>query len=167
MQMCTMRTFCAHGEARESRGDSRLFVHIVHTLLHVGHSGPGNQNRVRNEQMAQPKKSQYISFRVTEEQLKTIESAATDAGAKARDWCREIVLEKVGQEWSMTKGERFLFEQFVRAQYLVTQGFQLLAENNLTAEEWKKFRAFATERTSEIADRALSIHAKRNGQRRM
>ena len=38
--------------------------------------------------------------------------------------------------------ERILFEQFARGQYLITQGFQLLAENNLTAEEWKKFRAY-------------------------
>ena len=30
MQMCTMRTFCAHGEVRESRGVTRLSVHNVH-----------------------------------------------------------------------------------------------------------------------------------------
>jgi hypothetical protein len=114
--------------------------------------------------MAQPKKSQYISFRVTEEQLNKIQSAASDAGTKTRDWCREIVLEWVGQGRLMTKGERFLFEQFARAQYLVTQGFQLLADDNLTVEEWKKFRAIANERTSEIADAALAMHAKRNGQ---
>lgn len=115
--------------------------------------------------MAQPKKTQYISFRVTEEQLNRIESAATDAGAKARDWCRDVVMEKVGDERPMTKIERFLFEQFARAQYLVTQGFQLLADENLTGEEWKKFRAIANERTSEIADAALAMHAKRNGQK--
>jgi hypothetical protein len=117
--------------------------------------------------MAQPKKSQYISFRVTEEQLETIESAATDAGAKARDWCRGVVLEKVGHERPMTEFERFLFEHFVRSQYLVTQGFQLLADDNLTSEEWKKFRAVANERASEIAERALAKHAKRNGDRRI
>lgn len=115
--------------------------------------------------MAQPKKTHYISFRVTEEQLNRIESAATDAGAKARDWCRDVVLEKVGDEHPMTKIERFLFEQFARAQYLVTQGFQLLADENLTGEEWKKFRAIANERASEIADVALAMHAKRNGQK--
>ena len=114
--------------------------------------------------MAQSKKSQYISFRVTEEQLNKIESAATDAGLKARDWCREIVLERVGQERLLTKGEHFLFEQFARAQYLVTQGFQLLADDKLTGEEWMKFRRYANQRTSEIAERALENHAKRNGQ---
>jgi hypothetical protein len=113
--------------------------------------------------MTQPKKSQYISFRITEEQLNKIESAATDAGAKARDWCRDVVLEKVGHEHPMTKGERFLFEQFARAQYLVTHGFQLLADDNLTPEEWKKVRAIANGRTSEIADVALAMRAPRQG----
>lgn len=73
--------------------------------------------------MAQPKKSQFISFRVTAEQLNMIESAATDAGLKARDWCREIVLERVGQERLMTKGERFFFEQFARGQFVVRRVF--------------------------------------------
>jgi hypothetical protein len=63
-------------------------------------------------------------------------------------------------------GERFLFEQFARAQYLVTQGFELLADDNLTPEEWKKFRAIANQRTGEIADVALAMQGKRNGQSR-
>ena len=116
--------------------------------------------------MAQAKKSQFISFRVTEEQLNKIESAATDAGTKPSDWCRDVVREKVEDEHPMTKGERFLFEQFARAQYLVTQGFQLLADDNLTTEEWKKYRAIANQRISEIADVALAMHAKRKGQSR-
>jgi hypothetical protein len=113
--------------------------------------------------MAQPRKSKYISFRVTEEQLKKLERAAADAGAKARDWCREVVLERVGHERPMTKGERFLFEQFARELYLVTHGFQLLAEDNLTSDEWKKIRAIANERTSEIADVALAMRIPRRG----
>jgi hypothetical protein len=56
-------------------------------------------------------------------------------------------------------------EQFAAAQYLVTHGFQLLAEDNLTTEEWKKVRGIANERTSEIADVALTMRVKRNGQR--
>ena len=106
--------------------------------------------------MAQAKKSQFISFRVTEEQLNKIESAATDAGTKARDWCRDVVLEKIEDEHPMTKGERFLFEQFACTRYLLTHGFQLLADDNLTSEEWKKFRAIANQRTAEIADVVLA-----------
>jgi hypothetical protein len=116
--------------------------------------------------MDRPKKSQYISFRVTAEQLDKIEGAAMDAGAKPRDWCRDVVLEKLGDEHPMTKGERFLFEQFARAQYLVTHGFQLLADDNLTSEQWKKIRAIANTRASEIADTALAMHTKGKGQSR-
>src|SRR5689334_1675770 len=111
--------------------------------------------------MVLAKKTKYISFRVTEEQLIEIETAATNAGAKSRDWCRRIVLERLGQQPSLTVGERLLFEQFVRAQYLVTQGFQLLADDNLTAAEWKRFRAIATEQSSELAQTALAMYARK------
>lgn len=116
--------------------------------------------------MAQPKMSRYISFRVTEAQLEKIESRAADAGVKTRDWCRSVVLETIGCERPMTRMERFLFEQFVCSQYLVTHGFLLLADDNLTSEEWKRVRAIANERTSEIADMALTMRTKTSGQRR-
>lgn len=53
----------------------------------------------------------------------------------------------------------------MRAQYLVTQGFQLLAGNNLTGDQWKKFRAIATERASELTDNALALRAKLSRER--
>ena len=62
-------------------------------------------------------------------------------------------------------GEHLLFEQFVRAQYLVTAGSQLLADDNFTADEWKRFRAIGNEQTSELAEKALAMHARRNGQK--
>jgi hypothetical protein len=115
--------------------------------------------------MVSGKKTKYISFRVTEEQLIEIETAAINAGAKPRDWCRRIVLERLGHRPSLTIGERLLFEQFVRAQYLVTQGFQLLADDNLTTDEWKRFRAIANEQTSELAEKALATFARSNRQK--
>jgi len=115
--------------------------------------------------MVYAKKTRFISFRISEEQLIEIETAATNAGAKPRDWCRTVVLERVGHQPSLTAGERLLFEQFVRAQYLVTQGFQLLAEDNLTAAEWKRFRAIATEQTSELAETVLAMYARRSRQK--
>jgi hypothetical protein len=115
--------------------------------------------------MVYAKKTRFISFRVTEEQLIEIETAATNAGVKTRDWCRKVVLERLGHRPSLTTGERLLFEQFVRAQYLVTQGFQLLADDNLTAAEWKRFRAIASDQTSELAETALAMYARRNRQK--
>jgi len=45
-----------------------------------------------------------------------------------------------------------LFWYFVRAQYLFTQGFQLLADRNLLSEQWKQIRANAKNRTSELVE---------------
>ena len=115
--------------------------------------------------MVHAKKTRFISFRISEEQLIEIETAAMNVGVKPRDWCRTVVLERVGHQPPLTVGERLLFEQFVRAQYLVTQGFQLLAEDNLTAAEWKRFRAIATEQTSELAETVLAMYARRNRQK--
>jgi hypothetical protein len=57
----------------------------------------------------------------------------------------------------MTNGERFLFEA-IRARAIPRHsGFQLLADDNLTPEEWRKFRAIANERLPQIADAALAI----------
>ena len=107
-----------------------------------------------------------IGYRLDDQAWEKLEEAIIGTGLSPHDWCRLAVMEKLNRDLKLSQAERFLFEQFARAQYLVTQGFQLLADDNLTAEEWKKFRAIANERTSEIAERALAMHAKRNGQSR-
>jgi|SRR6185295_18993031 len=104
-----------------------------------------------------------ISFRLTDAVWLRVEQEVAETALTAHEWCRLAVLEKLNDELGLSKSERFLFEQFARAQYLVTHGFQLLADDNLTSEEWKKYRAIANQRTSEIADVALAMHAKRNG----
>ena len=106
-----------------------------------------------------------IGYRLDEEAWAKLEEAIMGTGLSPHDWCRLAAMEKLNRDQRLSQGERLLFEQFARGQYLITQGFQLLADDNLTSEEWKKFRAFANEKTSEIADRALAIHANRNGQR--
>lgn len=109
--------------------------------------------------MAQPKRSKYISFRVTEEQLNQIETAALDAGFRVGEWCRELVLENLGEQPPMSKCDRLLFENFVRAQYLLIHGFQSLADGNLTGEQWKRLRVAAVQQAPEIAKRMLSAQS--------
>ena len=108
--------------------------------------------------MDHTKKSKYISFRVTEEQAIEIEMAALDAGIRAREWCRNVVLEKLGSDAALTPNERLLFQNLIRVQYLVTQGFQLLADRSLTSEGWKKLRANAKYRVSEIVTSVLETY---------
>lgn len=68
--------------------------------------------------MDHTKKSKHISFRVTEQQLIEIEMAALDAGLRAREWCRDVVLERLGADTALTPNERLLFQNLVRVQYL-------------------------------------------------
>jgi hypothetical protein len=107
-----------------------------------------------------------ISFRLTDEVWLRVAQQIEDIELTAHEWCRLAVLEKLNRDHGLSKGERFLFEQFARGQFLVTQGFQLLADDNLTSKEWLRYRRAADERTSEIVDAALAMHAKRNGQSR-
>jgi hypothetical protein len=125
---------------------------------------PQAPNKKQKLIMPRTKKLKTISYRISEELWMEIERRAAKTGETPHLWGRSAALEKLNNEHGLTGNERILFEQFARGQYLITQGFQLLAENNLTAEEWKKFRTIANERTSEIADGALAMRAKRNGQ---
>ena len=79
-----------------------------------------------------------------------------------------------GAEWQHLKGlmaiaacqsERFLFQHLVRAQYLITHGFQLLADHKLTSEEWKQLRVNAKHRVSELVEGALAKHAQHGRER--
>ncbi len=106
--------------------------------------------------MTQPKKSQYISFRVTDEELHEIEEAAAAAGAKPRDWCRQMVMEKVRREHGMTKSQCLLYEELGRVRYLVGHGFRLLANEILTTQEWENTRAAADLHAAKIADTMLA-----------
>ena len=106
-----------------------------------------------------------ISFRLTDEAWLGVQKEIADSDLTAHEWCRKAALERLNNNYSFSKAERFLLENFVRAQYLVTQGFQLLADGNLTGDQWKKLRAIATERASELTDNALALRAQRSRER--
>ena len=101
-----------------------------------------------------------ISFRLTDEAWLRIQKEIAGSELTAHEWCRKAALERLNNNYALSKAERLLFEHFVRAQYLVTQGFQLLADDNLTGDQWKKLRAIATECASELTDNALALRAK-------
>jgi hypothetical protein len=101
-----------------------------------------------------------ISFRLTDEAWLGIQKQIAGSDLTAHEWCRKAALERLNNHYGLSKAERLLLEHFVRAQYLVTQGFQLLADDNLTGDQWKKLRAIATERASELTDNALALRTK-------
>ena len=106
-----------------------------------------------------------ISFRLTDEAWLGIQKQIAGRDLTPHEWCRQAALDRLNNNYALSKAERLLFEHFVRAQYLVTQGFQLLADGNLTGDQWKKLRAIATERASELADNALALRAQRSRER--
>jgi hypothetical protein len=65
-----------------------------------------------------------------------------------------VVLKILDQEYGFSKHERLIFHQVIRTQYLVANGFQMLADDALTTAECKKFRDYAKEKVEYSADGA-------------
>ena len=104
-----------------------------------------------------------ISFRLTDEAWFRIQKEIAGRELTAHEWCRKAALERLNNNYALSKAERLLLEHFVRAQYLFTQGFQLLADRNLLGEQWKQIRANAKNRTSELVNDVLAKGALRDG----
>jgi len=113
--------------------------------------------------MMRPEKERTISYRITEKEWIEIEKRAARAGESPHQWARSALLEKLNRNAELMPAERLLFQYLIRAQYLVTQGFQLLADHKLTSEEWKKLRANAKHRAPELAEAALASYAEYSG----
>ena len=97
-----------------------------------------------------------IGFRVTDETWFAIQREISETDLTPHDWCRRVVLDTLSSEGGMTKTDRILFKQTVAIRYLIANGFQLVADDKLTTEEWKKLRIFSKEKIDIIAERALS-----------
>ena len=97
-----------------------------------------------------------IGFRVDDKTWLKLEVVTAGTGLSPHDWCRIATLNRINEEHGLTRNERFLFEQMARTQYMVGLGFQMLADNNLSSEEWKKLRDFVKEKIDIITDRTLA-----------
>lgn len=96
-----------------------------------------------------------IGFRVTDETWFAIQQEIFQTDLTPHDWCRLVVLDRLDNEYGFSKKERLIFHQIVRTQYLIAQGFQGLADNKLTPDEWKKIRAYGKERVDYFARLAI------------
>ena len=110
-------------------------------------------------------KERTISYRVTEEEWNAIEKRAATVQESPHQWARSAMFEELRRNDELTRGDRFLFLHLVRAQYLITQGFQMLADDSLSSEEWKKLRVNAKHKVSELADSALASYARKGAER--
>ena len=98
---------------------------------------------------------QTISFRLSDEDYLRIEQEVKETNLTPHDWCRDATLERLNRNLGLSKSQRILFDQIVRAQYLIGLGLQLLADNKLSSDEWKKIRKYARENLEPIGSRAL------------
>jgi hypothetical protein len=112
-----------------------------------------------------PEKERTISFRITEEEWSDIENRAATVRESPHQWARSALLEKLHGNDELTSGDRFLFHHIVRAQYLLTYGFQMLADDSLTSEDWKMLCVNAKQKVSEVAENALARYAERSARR--
>ena len=108
-----------------------------------------------------PEKERTISYRITEQEWIEIEKRITSGGESPHQWARSALVEKLRRNDELTRADHFLFSHLVRAQYLITQGFQMLADQNLTSEDWKKLRVNAKLRVPELVESALASYAKK------
>jgi hypothetical protein len=97
-----------------------------------------------------------IGFRVTDETWLRILQEVAETDLTPHDWCRMVVLDRLDQEYGFSKKERLLFQTIVRTQFFVAFGFQMLAADNLTTDEWKKIRAYAKEKADYLAKQSVA-----------
>jgi hypothetical protein len=80
-----------------------------------------------------------IGFRITDETWLRIEQEIKETDLTAHDWCRMVVLDRLDREYGFSKKERLLFNQIVRTQFLIAQGFsrsrQRQTDNRFVAED--------------------------------
>ena len=102
-----------------------------------------------------------IGFRVTDETWLRIEQEIVKTDLTPHDWCRLVVLDKLDHDYAFSKNEMVLFEQVARIQWLMSQGFKILAHGELTVERWNRFQTFARSNAARFAELALADFRRR------
>ena len=97
-----------------------------------------------------------IGFRVTDETWLRVVQEVVDTDLTPHDWCRMVVLDRLDHEYGFSKKERLLFQLIVRTQFLVAYGFQMLADDTLTTDEWKKLRAYAKQKADYLLQQTIT-----------
>jgi|ERR1051325_4589101 hypothetical protein len=98
---------------------------------------------------------QTISFRLSDADYLKLEQQVKGTTLTVHDWCRDATLERLHRELGLSRSQRILFNQMVRTQYLIGLGLQLLADNKLTSEEWKKIRNYARKNLESLVSKSM------------
>ena len=91
-----------------------------------------------------------IGFRVTDQTWFQIQEEIAEAGLTPHDWCRLVVLDRLNHEFGLSRKERYFLHQILRTQFMVGHGFDLLADDKLTVELWRKYRDYALDQVERL-----------------
>ena len=86
--------------------------------------------------MKKAARNHHVSFRINEEDLQKLETAAEQQNTTITDFCRDVVLNAVEKGDYFSHTERVLFEEIARVRYLVGSAFNALSEGKLDTEKW-------------------------------
>jgi hypothetical protein len=93
-----------------------------------------------------------IGFRVTDETWFAIQKEIFETDLTPHDWCRLVVLDRLDREYGFSKKERLFFHQVVRTQFLIAQGFQVLADDKLTTDRGRRYAHTVREKPTTLLD---------------
>jgi hypothetical protein len=108
-----------------------------------------------------------IGFRVTDETWLRVLQEVAETDLTPHDWCRMVVLDRLDHEYGFSKKDRLLLQTMVRTQLFVAFGFQMLADNTLTNDEWKKLRSYARQKIDYLLQQTIDdFRSQMNGKER-
>ena len=84
-----------------------------------------------------------IGFRLTDKIWFQIQQEIAETNPTPHDWCRLLVVDRLNNEFGLSRKERYFLHQILRTQWMVGQGFHLLADDRLAVKRWQRFRDFA------------------------
>ncbi|HEY6243363.1 MAG TPA: hypothetical protein VIX17_05430 [Pyrinomonadaceae bacterium] len=91
-----------------------------------------------------------IGFRVTDQTWFQIQREITETNLTPHDWCRLVVLDRLNNEFGLSRKERYFLHQILRTQFMVGHGFDVLADDKLTVELWRKYRDYSRQNVERL-----------------
>jgi hypothetical protein len=91
-----------------------------------------------------------IGFRLTDKTWFQIQQEIAETDLTPHDWCRVVVLDRLNNEFGLSRKERYFLHQILRTQFMVAQGLNLLADDKLTVERWQKYRDYGKQNVERL-----------------
>ncbi len=116
-----------------------------------------------NRKRTKKPKSTMMGFRVDDDVRSKIETHAAMAGKTPTDWCRDVVLARVGEGISLTANEELLLSEIIRfGNVMATFLHHVVTTGKMTSTVAQQLLDALNEERREIAKRYLAELAEAN-----